>query len=1832
MTFITHTIRDHIVNKVNSALKSGNPDQWLLITLPAMPRDVLLGLADSLTSYCLRNEQISLTFKIAKVLVDEWADQLDITKINKEWIDERGNLTYYRNFPKIQGKVPLCVLCGVDRVMDFSSLEDFHTCNLETIWNYEMKKSFQVWMKDKLNQCGFSDNGVDGVKSLDRYLVPLLDSGRADLFQISSWLDQMDFSQAIGLTDVEKTILSKLNVFKLPSFIGFPVHQKAKNFASYLEKAGVFFNYTLFLEAKERDKAINTLDDVESEIRSGENIAIPLDEDHVRGPYSSGLALLSGLRAYIVSEDRVEREKLLLCDFVTIIDKLFKYKIKSDIEDPLERKIPLRKETGSPVEMVLGAVWQSLRDHFGNRAHALSAITKIEIKADRFKHDIESAADEFETTADSTALAREYLLRLVGGVDSIINEYLSLSITETEEIDITCSLFSPDIPCQHSKTAEPQLEFSVFIYEAGVDIQPHQSKFAWRLPQHHAYRLGNALIRRAKDALSSYESLWKLPVFHLPNYEELMRASSDEEIRRVMLHSIRDAHIDDLFTTNLLTSEWLEESVPDPLLPRLKLLSEKYTLFMQAAEEHGIMGVLFLPDDGVQAQKWIDLKRAYQECMDVAIKNPKNQRAGMLLRAFQVIKTRSAEKGVTWHAEPYEPSGIVTVLHPALLEMIEAQVVYLASCFNYAFKKEALRKEKTKCFASHVWQAYVDLAEIQSPLTGTLQDENQNLDAKLWGQGLFHRVGSAVDEDTVLSTRMLLRYGDGIDDEEEYADNEMFRESSESQLLLRLLLDYFNQHPHARDGISLAVFRNKDIQPVISAIHHYLRVLSEPPVGNNKKPKYYVLKPDRTKPYALSITFFTESSDDADVAQWISQWQERWEAAETEPKYLAYRMSRLTVSHRLVDLSGNNSFLKRIKDHFEVDITVLYDFIGAGKKANRFESGLPFDNTSFTLKFPILEKSFCTVGDVAQQYRRSRVISNRQFTVGAAHADLMYSLKNGSPKYGTLVIGTGDFTPWRDVASALHAKSEWVICIDPSIDDRLLRYKSENSETAREIIDFGSGVGTHGEDNYTISTEQFSLADVHNRLSASVQSLFSEVGWDETVSKDVARGALNSAKELSGLSLVRATGVDDNYIHDFLAYTLSRKMLRSREQVLCDSLISLDAYRHWFDTSENKRRPDLMWLCAKIDEHGHFDLQVRLIECKMGKESSTLLSEAKEQIKNGLDVLTPVLAPMGSGSANLIEDTRPDRRYWWMQLHRLISSKAEIHGGQQETVLNALEKLAEGQFSISWGAAVFAFWIDRDQGEIKQIGNWSHGSPLSTDCRIFSMGHPFMKQVALEENLKELDWDQLFGSVAKSDTNVCDVLEDIEPPLGVDEDAETGFWEDESDDETNENLGTEDALINIKQEQEEIIVSNENASVVILPEALPGENSIEKEEAKNETDPISFGQNGFENLSGLQRILLGNTINGQVPIFWEFDNSDLANRHMIIFGSSGTGKTYAIQCILCEMAKQRQNSLIIDYTNGFLPNHLEEQSREFLNPIQYVVRNTPLPINPFIPQSYDNGGIIINENANSIAKRITGIIGKVYNIGDQQYSVLHSAIMNGVERFNECMNFDKLMDILEEYIEDKKMKGNAQSIKSKIAPFILDKPFSFGKECLDWDGLFEDRNIFCNIFQLTGLDEFSSRMVTEFVLWDLFGHLQAKGKKTDPKVIVLDEVQNLDHQYGSPLSKYLTEGRKFGISLILATQTMSNLKKDEKDRMFNAGHKLLFKPADTELRSFAEIAALLTNMKKEDWIPRLASLKKGECYSIGPCLNEVTKKVMLQSHKIRISALNERGLYGEERN
>jgi DNA phosphorothioation-dependent restriction protein DptH len=107
------------------------------------------------------------------------------------------------------------------------------------------------------------------------------------------------------------------------------------------------------------------------------------------------------------------------------------------------------------------------------------------------------------------------------------------------------------------------------------------------------------------------------------------------------------------------------------------------------------------------------------------------------------------------------------------------------------------------------------------------------------------------------------------------------------------------------------------------------------------------------------------------------------------------------------------------------------------------------------------------------------------------------------------------------------------------------------------------------------------------------------------------------------------------------------------------------------------------------------------------------------------------------------------------------------------------------------------------------------------------------------------------------------------------------------------------------------------------------------------------------------------------------------------------------------------------------------------------------------------------------------------------------------------------------------------------------------------------------------------------------------------------------------MAKILTEGRKFGLNLILATQNIANFQKDETSRLFNASQKLFFKPTETEVKSYIKIISDITGDKQTNWAKKLLSLKQGECYAVGSYLKN-DGSLFPEAVKIKINNLGSR--------
>lgn len=366
------------------------------------------------------------------------------------------------------------------------------------------------------------------------------------------------------------------------------------------------------------------------------------------------------------------------------------------------------------------------------------------------------------------------------------------------------------------------------------------------------------------------------------------------------------------------------------------------------------------------------------------------------------------------------------------------------------------------------------------------------------------------------------------------------------------------------------------------------------------------------------------------------------------------------------------------------------------------------------------------------------------------------------------------------------------------------------------------------------------------------------------------------------------------------------------------------------------------------------------------------------------------------------------------------------------------------------------------------------------------------------------------------------------------------------------------------------------------------------------------------------RFLIGQDIRTKEKFFWEFGNKNLNNRHLLINGNSGCGKTYCIQTLLLEMVCAGVSGVVFDYTSGFTPDKLDPAFIAALGDKiqQRVVYINKIPVNPFAKQTVKVGGIEVPEADTFVATRLANVFTTVYGFGGQQKSALYKAIKNGLQHHKDKMSFS----YLEEELNDVSAK-QAETVLSKIQPFLDLEPFAEDEE-FSWSSI-RDSGGMVYVMQLDGFDRPTQLLLTELLLWDIWNYCVKNGNEEHPFVVVLDEAQNLNHDAESPSAKFLTEGRKFGVSAWYATQFMKpQLTDDEIQRLQQAGQKLYFCPPDDGVMTVAKNIDIDTQGAKE-WAPRLKALKKGECVTCGNMARN-GKWTKYEPKIIKVTSLQER--------
>lgn len=278
-----------------------------------------------------------------------------------------------------------------------------------------------------------------------------------------------------------------------------------------------------------------------------------------------------------------------------------------------------------------------------------------------------------------------------------------------------------------------------------------------------------------------------------------------------------------------------------------------------------------------------------------------------------------------------------------------------------------------------------------------------------------------------------------------------------------------------------------------------------------------------------------------------------------------------------------------------------------------------------------------------------------------------------------------------------------------------------------------------------------------------------------------------------------------------------------------------------------------------------------------------------------------------------------------------------------------------------------------------------------------------------------------------------------------------------------------------------------------------------------------------------------------------------------------------------ELVKEDFNVVILDIRNTMIPTQVFKPLREKFESMahRFDAFTTPIPTDLFTPITYPDG---VQESPEDLAEQLADILTRVYRLGVRQRACIR---ISALKTIKDDAFSTKGFKALEEYL---------MLLNDKVASGVVEKLSSvfFHNSLNQGDSLIRAGKI--NIIDLSKYTKNAQRSITELYLAAVWRKAQYAG--IGPTYIVIDEFQNLRLTNDSILTEIATEGRKFNLSLILSTQSMSiDLKGDLKKKILQNAYQMYFRPSDTDC---SEVAKAIDPVHISNWVLELKKLSVGE--------------------------------------
>lgn len=378
---------------------------------------------------------------------------------------------------------------------------------------------------------------------------------------------------------------------------------------------------------------------------------------------------------------------------------------------------------------------------------------------------------------------------------------------------------------------------------------------------------------------------------------------------------------------------------------------------------------------------------------------------------------------------------------------------------------------------------------------------------------------------------------------------------------------------------------------------------------------------------------------------------------------------------------------------------------------------------------------------------------------------------------------------------------------------------------------------------------------------------------------------------------------------------------------------------------------------------------------------------------------------------------------------------------------------------------------------------------------------------------------------------------------------------------------TEDPIVLTEIEDEEVCTDNKTISSVVTSEINSNNNlttAIVENEATTTTEKSSDVEQKVEVKTVVEnqekashsiKILVGHTQSGHREVAYEPNNTKMVSHpNMGIIGTMGTGKTQFARSVIAQFSKESIHNvggkpvgmLVFDYKGDY-------KDKEFLDAVDGTCYKFNYPFNPL--------KLVVNDEVESMnlpaitADRIADSFAKAYGLGLKQQSNIKQVIIDtykdaGITKEPSSWKnpVPTMEQVIEKYFETYDANDKAFALFDKLRDYTI-----FTTNNSNCVSLFEWLNSI-RVIDLTLYPDDTKKVIVSLIL-DLFyaemrqlgGSKQKNGFRELRAMIMVDEAHQFLKKDFNSFRSIISEGRMFGVGMILSTQNVSDFKTSKED-------------------------------------------------------------------------------------